>query len=307
MSRWVRLWEDMPNDPKWRVVARRAGRPVGEVLAVFIHMMTNAGSTEHRGRLEGWSDEDVAIALDFEPVNVTAIREAMQGKTLEGDHLTGWEKRQPAREDGSADRSRKWRDAQRTHTNAEERDDRLNERDQPQPNAPEKSREDKIESSLREDRVREPEKPKEARKYPFPPDAFTRWYANYPEKVGRGAAEAAFDKVRKGDAVAFEMLVSALEAYRRTKPADRAWCNPATWLNQKRWEDQPSAASSSLLSIVQDPSAPLFPMGSVRWPESAIRSALERWRKDGAWPSNVGPPPGQAGCQIPSHIISEAA
>lgn len=33
MSQWVRLWEDMPTDPKWRVIAKRAGRPISEVIA----------------------------------------------------------------------------------------------------------------------------------------------------------------------------------------------------------------------------------------------------------------------------------
>jgi len=91
MSNWVRLWEDMPNDPKWRVIARRAKRPISEVLAVFVHMMTNAGQAAIRGSLEGWNDEDVGAALDMEPSDVAAIREAMQGKTLDGDRLIGWE------------------------------------------------------------------------------------------------------------------------------------------------------------------------------------------------------------------------
>jgi len=124
MSNWVRLWEDMPNDPKWRVIAKRAKRPIAEVLAVFVHMMTNAGQAANRGALEGWNDEDVGAALDMEPCDVAAIREAMQGKTLDGDKLSGWEKRQPKREDGGAERAKAWREnkkADRTQPNATER------------------------------------------------------------------------------------------------------------------------------------------------------------------------------------------
>lgn len=128
---WVRLWNDMPTDPKWRVVARKSGRPLSEVIAVFAFMLLNAGANasernEHdteRGVLKNWSDEDVAAALDVEPANVAAIREAMQGKTLEGDKLTGWEKRQPKREDGSAERAKQWRERKRTQANAEKRPD----------------------------------------------------------------------------------------------------------------------------------------------------------------------------------------
>ena len=110
MSQWVRLWEDMPTDPKWRVVARRAGRPLSEVLAVFVFMLTNASKSQDRGTLANWDDEDVAAALDLEGEHVAAIRAAMQGKTLEGERLTGWERRQPAREDHSTDRVKAFRE-----------------------------------------------------------------------------------------------------------------------------------------------------------------------------------------------------
>jgi len=113
MSQWVRLWDDMPNDPKWRVIAKRSGRPVSEVLSVFIHMMMNAKEWEHRGGIENWSDEDVAAAIDAEPEHVQAIRESMQGKTLDGNHLTGWEKRQSKTADESAGRVAKWREKKR--------------------------------------------------------------------------------------------------------------------------------------------------------------------------------------------------
>lgn len=124
---WVRLWADMPTDPKWRVIAKRSGRTISEIMAVYVHMMTNAGRTQpnatERGELHNWSDEDVAAALDIEPEHVATIREAMQGKTLDGKRLTGWEKRQPKREDSSAERAKAWRERKRTQPNAGERPD----------------------------------------------------------------------------------------------------------------------------------------------------------------------------------------
>lgn len=116
MTKWVRLWEDMPTDPKWRVIARRAGRPISEVLSVFVFMMTNAAAGEADGELSGWDDEDVAAALDIEAHAVESIRQAMQGKTLEGDRLSGWEKRQPKREDNSVERTRAWRERKKDVT-----------------------------------------------------------------------------------------------------------------------------------------------------------------------------------------------
>lgn len=128
---WVRLWSDMPTDPKWRVVARKSGRPLSEVIAVFTFMLLNACANAserseretERGELKNWSDEDVAAALDTDPEHISSIREAMQGKTLEGNKLTGWEKRQPKREDGSAERAKQWRERKRTQENAEKRPD----------------------------------------------------------------------------------------------------------------------------------------------------------------------------------------
>lgn len=127
MNLWVRLWLDMPTDPKWRVIAKRAGRSISEVMSVYVFMLANAGErNEHdseRGELSRWSDEDVAAALDVETSVVTTIREAMQGKTLDGTKLTGWKKRQPKREDSSAERAKEWRERKRTQTNAGKRPD----------------------------------------------------------------------------------------------------------------------------------------------------------------------------------------
>ena len=88
---WLRLWHDMPTDPKFRVIARRSGRPLPEVLSVFVMMMTNASANANeRGELDNWNDEDIAAALDMEGEHVASIREAMQGKTLDGHRLLGW-------------------------------------------------------------------------------------------------------------------------------------------------------------------------------------------------------------------------
>lgn len=124
MSSWVRLWHDMPTDPKWRVIARRSGQRVGDVIAVFNFLMVSASANaDERGRTHGFECEDVAAALDLECADVEAIITAMTGKVLDDNGwLTGWEKRQPKREDGAADRARAWRnERKRTQANASER------------------------------------------------------------------------------------------------------------------------------------------------------------------------------------------
>lgn len=126
---WLRLWHDMPTDPKFRVIAKKSGRPLSEVLSVFVLMLTNASANDAaRGALANWSDEDTAAALDIDADAVTAIREAMQGKTLNGDKLSGWAKRQPKREDNSADRVKAFRERSKqpvTQCNAEKRTETL--------------------------------------------------------------------------------------------------------------------------------------------------------------------------------------
>lgn len=129
MTDWVRLWHDMPTDPKWRTIARKSGQRVGDVMAVFNFMMVNASdNAAERGTLSGFDVEDVATALDIDDDDVRAIMAAMQGKVLDGDRLTGWERRQPKREDGTAaKRKAEWKERQRnaterngTHGNAPE-------------------------------------------------------------------------------------------------------------------------------------------------------------------------------------------
>jgi hypothetical protein len=38
----------------------------------------------------------------------------------------------------------------------------------------------------------------------------------------------------------FDVLMTGLARYKADKPVARPWLNPATWLNQERWNDVPS-------------------------------------------------------------------
>ncbi|EEV0545208.1 phage replisome organizer, partial [Escherichia coli] len=46
---WLRLWHDMPNDPKWRTIARVSGQPIATVMAVYIHLLVSASRNVTRG------------------------------------------------------------------------------------------------------------------------------------------------------------------------------------------------------------------------------------------------------------------
>lgn len=117
---WFRWHHGTVTDPKWRVVASRCvtSVTVGHVIAVWAAMMENASQASPRGELSGWDDEDVAACLGFSIEQVSAIREAMQGKTLAGSTLTGWGKRQVNREDSAAERTKAWRERNRIERDA---------------------------------------------------------------------------------------------------------------------------------------------------------------------------------------------
>ncbi|HHX9950424.1 TPA: hypothetical protein ACVTIP_002809 [Salmonella enterica] len=41
---WLRLWHDMPNDPKWRTIARKSSQRIGDVISVYLHVLVNVSS-----------------------------------------------------------------------------------------------------------------------------------------------------------------------------------------------------------------------------------------------------------------------
>lgn len=99
---WLRLWHDMPNDPKWRTIAKVSKQPLTAVISIYIHMLVCASKSDDRGIIDGWCDEDIATALDLDTEQVISVRESMQSRVLDGEHLKGWQKRQPEREDITA-------------------------------------------------------------------------------------------------------------------------------------------------------------------------------------------------------------
>lgn len=184
---WFRVWGDMANDPKWRTIARTCEQKIGDVLSVYLHMMTLASNATERGRTQGFKDEDVATALDLRTDQVEAIRSAMQGRVLDGDYLTGWEKRQPLREDGSAERGKQHREMEKLK---KELDEVKKELMQTLENATEHKR---TQSTAREEKIREDKKEgQEQRPAQAPPGSSS-------DPVGQADAESGEKrKLRRG-------------------------------------------------------------------------------------------------------------
>lgn len=81
----------------------------------------------------------------------------------------------------------------------------------------------------------------------WPDNSFDQFWAKYPSKVDRaGAAKSLVRAGKKG--VAFSRIMDALDAY-VAKTDDRPWCNPTTWINQARWDDQHAEVTPNAKAI----------------------------------------------------------
>ena len=70
---------------------------------------------------------------------------------------------------------------------------------------------------------------------------FSIFWASYPKKVGKGAAEKSWKKIKPTKDL-LEKMLNAIETAKQSmqwnKDNGQYIPNPATWLNQKRWEDE---------------------------------------------------------------------
>jgi len=78
------------------------------------------------------------------------------------------------------------------------------------------------------------ERKKEDNIYPLP---FLEFWNKYPKKVGKGAALSAYKKIKEPRPSLQNILLS-LEAQIKNWDDKQFIPNPATWLNQRRWEDE---------------------------------------------------------------------
>jgi hypothetical protein len=97
-NQWLRLWHDMPTDPKFGTVARVSGEHITVVLSVYMHMLVDASRNVTRGHVTVTA-EDLATALNVTDEQIEKILAAMNGRLIVDGVLSGWDKRQVKRED----------------------------------------------------------------------------------------------------------------------------------------------------------------------------------------------------------------
>ena len=111
---WFRSWHGAPTDNKWLLIAKRAGVTPMMVSAVFWALLDYASQQEERGSIAGFDVETYSLWAGVEESDILNVLDAMRAKGIitDGDTLAAWDKRQPKREDGSAERVRRHRDKQ---------------------------------------------------------------------------------------------------------------------------------------------------------------------------------------------------
>jgi hypothetical protein len=213
MSRWFRVHDDLVDDPKIQLLS-------GEMVKALLNLWCLA--SQNGGVLP--SMKDMAFKLRMKPQQVAVvIAELSEAGLIDRvDDLFlphNWEKRQYKSDTDvtAAERSRRYREKHRDVT----RDG-------------DASRHASASVSV-SDSVSVSVSKKEKASSDF---EFEDFWNIWPNKVGKPAALKAFVAARKR--AGLDAIVEGVFAYIRDKPPDRSWLNPATFLNQNRWEDQPA-------------------------------------------------------------------
>lgn len=97
---WFRWHHGSVNDPKFQLVAKRAGASVAEVVAVWACLLEAASSADERGNVGSPDFEAIDCAMGLDDGKAGLIYAAMTARNLVGDDgsVTSWFSRQSKRE-----------------------------------------------------------------------------------------------------------------------------------------------------------------------------------------------------------------
>lgn len=101
---WYRVYHGMPTDPKWMLVAQRAGNGAtpGHVVAVWAVLLDHASRSRPRGSVESVDLEAVAVGLGWPLELVTSIHDALAVRRhIVDGHLRTWGERNPTKFDAT--------------------------------------------------------------------------------------------------------------------------------------------------------------------------------------------------------------
>lgn len=273
-NQWLRLWHDMPNDPKWRTIARASGQSISLVIATYIHLLVDASKNVTRGHVNV-TNEDIASALDCDLLQIDSIIEAMQGRVIHEGVLSGWELRQVKREDQGDEETGAKSAAER------KREQRDREKHKAKEDESQQSHDESREVTLDKDKDKE-EKNKEAKAsmsnqatHESFASSFERFWSAYPKKKNKGQAEKAWKKLRASDELLDEILLAigkAKESADWQKDSGQFIPYPASWISKQGWLDSfdvegVGSYGEDSVGLINDYNETLAAAG---WPEAAL-------------------------------------
>lgn len=222
--RWIKVSVNLFSDDKIRLI--RAMEHGNDFILIWLQLLLLAGRVNRDGFLVitnshvPYSEKDMAVMFEAEQDMLHRALMVFESfgmiELLEDTyHITNWGKHQAV--DGM-----------------------------------EKIRQQGRERTQRYRAKRAPAKPEKPEKKTQEKGArFDRFWAAYPKKVGKGAAEKAFGKIRPSEELT-ETMIRAVEAAKTStqwrRDGGQYIPNPATWLNQKRWEDEVADAPAPVSS-----------------------------------------------------------
>lgn len=237
-NEWLRLWHDMPTDPKWRVIAKASGQPLHLVIALFTVILVDASKNKMSRGVTTCHDEDLAVTLDCDMSQIEAIKLAMQGRVLDGNNLKGWDVRQPKKEDqGNAETGAK--SAAERKADQRARDKLAGEFDGVT-QCHDESRNVTLDKDKEED--------KEKNNSCATPDGFDAFWSAYPKRKSKGDAVRSWNRI-KPNAELRERINASLQAMKASedwmKDGGKFIPYPASWLNAMGWEDEVCVAANT--------------------------------------------------------------
>jgi hypothetical protein len=231
MSRWFRHYSGMMRDEKLVAVAVKAKQPVERVLWVWGAILESAAEVNDNGRYD-IDPSEIAYFLRADEADICLILDGLtNADRVASGFVVKWSNRQ-FQSDGSAARQAAYRERKRSTQSDGDAAQKTSD-------GGVTSRDGGVTSYTTDTDTEVPSlRSGTPRARRASPPGFEDFWLQYPNKVGKAAALKAFIKARSE---ADQSTIMAGLARYATKPDDRPWCNPATWLNQQRWLDAPAS------------------------------------------------------------------
>lgn len=229
---WFRWHHGSVSDPKFQLVAKKAGASVAEAIALWSCLLESASMAADRGNPGVPDFEALDCALGMQDGKSQSLYERMKERGLidENGRLTAWDRRQPKREDETAaERQRRRRDRHHELDMS---------RAVTQSHAPVTAGHDRGEESREE---------KKKTNTAAEPPGFVRFWDSWPKSDRKQARGKCLDAWKKAKAEADAALIVGHVSRMATGPWSRDHGQyipaPLTYLNQRRWEGADEAVN----------------------------------------------------------------